>query len=291
MPTTHAPPTSVSASDGLALFLQFWQTRGVPRGTVLIVHGLGEHIWRYAHVAAHLSASGWDVVGYDQRGHGATGGKRGSIPRADSLLDDLDRVVAAVRPLGQREAADPPPNSRAPLVLLGHSMGGHVAASYVLRHPDAVDALVLSSPALDAALSLAQRVQLAVGVALVPDLPMNNQLDATKISHDPAVVRAYLDDPLVHDRVTARLAKSILDGGAAVRAAAAQWRVPTLLLWAGDDHLVSPRGSAAFAAAAPPAVVRAQRFDGLYHEIFNERDATPVFAALDAWLERFPPRA
>jgi alpha-beta hydrolase superfamily lysophospholipase len=239
---------------------------------------------RYAHVAAHLSAAGWDVVAYDQRGHGTSGGKRGAIPSAHALTDDLARVVAAVR------SAMPPRDAggHAPLVMLGHSMGGQVAASFVLAHPDAVDALVLTSPALDASLNVLQRLQLAVGLALVPDVPMGNQLDATKISHDPAVVRAYLDDPLVHDRITARLAKSILDGGTAVRAAAATWRVPTLLMWAGDDHLVSPRGSAAFAAAAPPTVVHAQCFDGLYHEILNERDATPVFAALDAWLDRFP---
>ncbi|MCC7003826.1 MAG: lysophospholipase [Gemmatimonadaceae bacterium] len=283
----------MSASDGLGLFLRSWPRRGAARGTVLLIHGLGEHMGRYEHVAAHLSAAGWDVVAYDQRGHGTSGGKRGAIPNANALTDDLARVVAAVRAamssaMPRREAADASKGGRAPLVMLGHSMGGQVAAAFVRAHPEAVDALVLSSPALDTSLNVLQRIQLAVGLALVPDVPMGNQLDATKISHDPAVVRAYLDDPLVHDRITARLAKAILDGGAAVRAAAAQWRVPTLLLWAGDDHLVSPSGSAAFAAAAPPSVVRAQRFDGLYHEIFNERDATPVFAALDAWLDRFP---
>ncbi len=242
---------------------------------------------RYAHVAAHLAAAGWDVVAYDQRGHGTSGGKRGAIPNADALTDDLARVVAAVRSAMPRDVAGAANAvGQGPLVMLGHSMGGQVAASFVLAHPDAVDALVLSSPALATSLNVLQRIQLAVGLALVPDVPMGNQLDATKISHDPAVVRAYLDDPLVHDRITARLAKSILDGGARVRAAAASWRVPTLLMWAGDDHLVSARGSADFAAAAPRDVVHAHCFDGLYHEIFNERDASPVFAVLDAWLSR-----
>ncbi len=268
-------PATVRTRDGIDLVLRHWPAEGPARGTLLIVHGLGEHIGRYAPVAAHLTARGWAVSGYDQRGHGASPGKRGALCTADDLPDDLSRVIAAVR------LASP----MRPFVLLGHSMGGLVAAQFVAEGRGAIDALVLSSPALDAGLSLAQRLQLAVGHALLPDFAMSNQLDATKISHDPAVVQAYLNDPLVHDRVTARLARALVNGGKTVLARAGRWPVPTLLLWAGDDTLVSPRGSAAFAAAAPTAALRAKCFAGLYHEILNERDATPVFAALNDWLD------
>ena len=270
-----ARPATVRTRDGLDLVLRHWPAPVPARGTILIVHGLGEHIGRYAHVAAHLTARGWDVNGYDQRGHGASPGKRGALRAADDLLDDLARVIGAVR------AASP----ARPFVLLGHSMGGLVAAQFVAESRGAVDALVLSSPALDAGLSLAQRLQLAVGHALVPDLAMSNQLDPNMISHDPAVVRAYVNDPLVHDRVTARLARALVNGGKTVLARAGRWPVPTLLLWAAEDRLVSPRGSAAFAAAAPTAALRAKCFEGLYHEILNERDAAPVFDALDRWLD------
>jgi alpha-beta hydrolase superfamily lysophospholipase len=273
MPVLAAPAPTVRTRDGLDLVVRHWPT-ATPRGRLVIVHGLGEHIGRYEHVGAHLASRGWDVVGYDQRGHGRSPGKRGALRDADDLLADLTAVLDAVRPA-----------ATVPFVLFGHSMGGLVAAQFVAESRRPVDALVLSSPALDAGLGLAQRLQLAIGLALVPDLAMGNQLDATKISHDPEVVRRYQTDPLVHDRVTARLAKSLVDGGAAVLAHAARWSVPTLLLWAGSDRLVSPAGSAAFAAAAPASVVTAQRFDALYHEILNERDAGPVFAALDAWLD------
>ena len=290
MPTPDRP-AAVRTRDGLALPLRHWTTGGAAHGTVLLVHGLGEHIGRYAHVAAHLTARGWDVTGYDQRGHGAAPGKRGVLRAADDLLDDLGRVLGAVRTMASAFAGTAPDaTAAAPLVLIGHSMGGLVAAQFVAEGRGAVDALVLSSPALDAGLSFAQRVQLAVGHALVPDLAMGNQLDAERISHDPAVVAAYQADPLVHDRVSARLARALVDGGALVRARAAAWTVPTLLLWAGDDRLVAPAGSAAFAAAAPPAVVTARRFDGLWHELFNELDRAPVFDALDAWMERTVPR-
>lgn len=273
MPDLTPPPATVRTWDGLDLVLRHWPAPHRPRGRIHLVHGLGEHLGRYAHVAAHLNARGWDVTGHDQRGHGASPGPRGALRAGDDLVEDLARALDAVRP------------ARGPFVLLGHSMGGLVAAQYVAASRGAVDALVLSSPALDAALGPLQRLQLAVGLAFLPDVAMGNQLDASRISHDPEVVRRYLADPLVHDRITARLAKALLDGGAFVRARAAGWTVPTLLLWAGRDHLVSPAGSAAFAAAAPRAVVTSRCFDDLYHEILNEQDAVPVFAALDAWLD------
>ena len=105
------------------------------------------------------------------------------------------------------------------------------------------------------------------------------------ISHDPAVVAAYRADKLVHDRISARLARFIADDGPATVALAPDWKVPTLLLYAGADKLVNPAGSRAFAAAAPKQVVTAHCFETLYHEIFNELDAEPVFAALKAWLD------
>jgi alpha-beta hydrolase superfamily lysophospholipase len=148
-----------------------------------------------------------------------------------------------------------------------------------------VDALVLSSPAFAADLSTWQRMLLAFGKLCAPSLAQANGLDPDFLSHDRTVVQAYRRDPLVHDRVTARLAGAILDSGKVALDAARAWSVPTLLLFAGDDHFVAPRGSDAFAAAAPRDVVQAERFDALYHEIFKEGQlAAPVFGRLDRWL-------
>jgi alpha-beta hydrolase superfamily lysophospholipase len=204
------------------------------------------------------------------------------------MLADLAAVIDCLR------QAQP-----GPLVLLGHSMGGMVAARFVAEAlqpaPAAwsrpVEALVLSSPALAAELNALQKLLMAVG-SLVPDLPAGNGLKPEWISRDPAVVKAYVDDPLVHDRVTPRLARFILGGGEEVRALAPRWRTPTLLLWAGADRCVAPRGSAEFAAAAPPAVVQSRVWEGLFHEIFNEPERDRVVAHLVAWLDaRFPPYA
>ena len=279
--TTQAPFT---ARDGLNLALYDWPlpSRVRPRGVVLIVHGLGEHAWRYNEVAHRLNEWGFFVRAYDQRGHGDSGGAPGVLPDDDALLDDLNEMVDDTR----RHIAEP---WSCPLILLGHSMGGLVSATFVQRGMARVDGLVLSSPALDAGLSGFKRWLIGLMMRLSPDSTLGNGLDATKISHDPAVVRAYQRDRRVHDRISARLARFIDDNGPVVRATAARWSVPTLLMFAGDDHLVNPAGSAAFASAAPAPMVVARRFDGLYHEIFNERDNAAVFDTLRQWLDRRAP--
>ena len=278
MPTLRAVNDALTTADGLKLHLRAWPVADA-RGTVLIVHGLGEHIGRYAHVAARLNGWGWNAIGFDHRGHGASEGPRGALAHADDLLQDLARVVDAVR------AAHP-----GPLLLLGHSLGGLIAARFVAQALRPVDALVLSSPALDPGMNAAQKLLLAVLGPIAPNLAVGNGLKPEWVSRDPAVVKAYESDPLVHDRVTPRLVRFIVDGGEFVRARAAQWRVPTLLLYAGSDRCVAPAGSAAFAAAAPPGVVTVRAFSTLFHEIFNEPEQDQVFDALGAWLSALPRR-
>ena len=276
---------TIQTRDGMALVRRDWPSADA-RGTIVIVHGLGEHIGRYAHVAARLNANRWSVVGYDQRGHGASPGERGRIAAADDLLADLAAVVDAVR-------AEAP----GPLVLLGHSLGGLVVARFIagaLESPRPpwqrdVDALVLSSPALAIGMTGAKRALLATLEALTPNLGIGNGLDATGISRDAAVVAAYRADPLVHDRIAPRLVRFLADAGPAVLALAPRWQVPTLLLYAGSDRLVVPAGSVAFAAAAPAVVVTARPFASLFHEIFNEPEQDEVLGVLTAWLDTLNP--
>ena len=268
-------------ADGLDLPLTGDAPAATAVGTVVIVHGLGEHGGRYAHVMAHLAACGWASIAHDQRGHGRAPGPRGGLPADHSLLDDLGRVLARARAL-----------RAGPLVLLGHSLGGLIAARYVAEglapQPapwwQPVDALVLSSPALDPGMSLFQKALLAIAAPLAPDIALGNGLQPAWVCSDPAVVAAYVADPLVHDRVTPRLARFIVDGGRLVAQRAPQWTVPTLLLYAGADRCVAPRGSDAFAAAAPADRLQARRYDHMAHELFNEPDRARPLADLSDWL-------
>lgn len=270
--------TTFIALDGDNLALQDWplEPGGPLRGVVLLVHGLGEHAGRYDHVARRLNDWGFAVRGYDQHGHGESGGRRGGLPSDTRLLDDLADIVDSTR-------ARMAPTT--PLILLGHSLGGLVAARFVSLALRPVQALVLSSPAFDPGLNAVQKLLLAVLPKIAPNLRVGNGLDPSLLSHDPAVVAAYRADRLVHDRISGRLARFIADSGPATLARAPSWTVPTLLLYAGADQLVNPAGSRAFAAAAPKAVVNSRCFEALYHELFNELQSAPVFAELKQWLD------
>ena len=282
MTTTLSDPSlsTFTAGDGDNLAVRDWPLpEDQPlRGVVVLVHGLGEHGGRYAHVAVRLNSWGFAVRAYDQYGHGESGGVRGALPAMKRLIDDLADIVESTRsrmPDGL------------PLIVLGHSMGGLVAGCFAALRVRPIQGLVLSSPALDPGLNALQKLLVSVLPRIAPNLTVGNGLKPQFISHDPEVVRAYLADPGVHDRISARLARFIADGGPMVVGRAAKWKLPTLLMYAGDDRLVNPRGSRDFAAAAPPEVVTARCFEGLYHEIFNEPAAMaePVFAQLKDWLD------
>jgi alpha-beta hydrolase superfamily lysophospholipase len=274
---------TLTAPDGITLRLQEWPVSGAARGTVLVVHGLGEHVGRYATLAGELNTAGWNVAGYDHRGHGRSDGKRGRIADDQSMLRDLALVIDHFRE-----------RFPGPLVLLGHSMGGLVVGRFVAEgvssDPAAwsreIDALVMSSPALDPGMSAFQKFLVAALGALAPDIAVGNGLEPGWVSRDPAVVTAYVTDPLVHDRISPRLARFIARGGDIARSRASAWRVPTLLMWAGADRCVAPSGSAAFAASAPRELVASRVFDGLYHEIFNEPERGEVVRTLLEWLRQ-----
>jgi alpha-beta hydrolase superfamily lysophospholipase len=278
---TEAQSSPLVLRDSLNLNVLDWSlpAQQRPRAVVLIVHGLGEHAGRYQALAQPLQAWGFSVRAFDQRGHGASGGARGVLPTEDALLHDLAEVLADTRV----HLCDP---WGCPVLLLGHSMGGLVAATFVRRQIAPVQALVLSSPALDAGLGVAQKALVALLLRWAPTLALANGLDASRLSHSAEVVKAYQQDRLVHTRISARLARFIDVNGPLAINAAAQWSVPTLLMYAGADALVRPAGSRAFAAQAPAAVVSSHCFEDLYHEIFNELDTRAVLGTLQTWLDR-----
>jgi len=187
--------TTLRMNDGTELAVSDWPLAG-SGSTVLLVHGLGEHAGRYTHVAEWLNQQGYGVRAYDHYGHGHSSGPRGGLQRETQLLEHLAEVLAALR-------AERAPGHH--ITVLGHSLGGLVVAAAVARGLIAPDAMVLSSPALAVHMAAWQRAVVGWLPALWPNLTLGNGLQPQFLSHDTAVVQAYLDDPLVHDRICARL--------------------------------------------------------------------------------------
>lgn len=278
--------STFTAGDGENLAVQHWPAGvGVPRrGVIVIVHGLGEHAGRYEPMAQRLTAWGFEVYGYDQCGHGESAGPRGCLPNTMRLLEDLADVIESARRRTLEGES---------LIVLGHSLGGLVASCLVLLRDVRVDALVLSSPAFMPRVTRLQRWLTKALRRIAPNFTVANGVDPEALTHDADIVEAYRRDPLVHDRISARLAYFITQAAPRVLARAPRWKLPTLLLYGGSDCVVSPLGSQAFAESAPARLVTTHCFEDFFHEVFNETECERAYAALQAWLdERFQaPRA
>lgn len=260
--------------DGLTQLQRRWYrsraAREAPRTSVVLVHGIGEHSGRYDHVGRFLAERGHDVLAFDNRGHGQSGGRRGHVDRFTELLDDVEDLIVERRQLG------------APVVLFGHSLGGLISTTYLLADRPKPDFLVLSAPAISARVPLWQRL-LAPPLALIaPRLFVRVDLDARLISHDLQVQEDYRDDPLRVAGSTARFGNEILTTMAATKAALDRIAVPTYVFHGEEDELV-PASVSLPLAELPNVSYRL--WPGLRHECLNEPSRLDVLAEIEAWLE------
>jgi acylglycerol lipase len=277
-PLAFAPSIATARmADGSILRTVHWPEPGDTWARALIVHGLGEHAGRYANVAQPLAAAGIDVHGYDLRGFGASAGPRAYVERWSDYHDDLEARLIDVRAAGRDR----------PLILYGHSMGGLIAAGYVLSdRPRALpDLLVLSSPALGDAYPAWKR-SLAAGLdRLVPRMQLSNGALGDKLSHDPAVREAYDADPLNLQRSTVRLGHLGFVEQERVREALDvidAMPTPTYVFHGSDDPIVPVRASEPIGEKGN---VTRHVHHGLRHETHHEFEHREVLAEVVAWLD------
>jgi len=267
--------SNLRASDGTQLFVRDWPVSHPSAGSIVLLHGLGEHCGRYDQIAQFFNALGFYVRTYDQRGHGRSEGSRGCIPDEAALLQDARMVI---QDFSQKLNSIP--------VLFGHSMGGLLAARLGLEDVIPLRCIILSSPALSIPLSGFQSILLKVSSSLLPFLGFPNGVKPRFLSHDQLIVNAYREDPLVHDKISPRLLNSLLSSIQFVANHASQLKIPCLLLVAQDDHLVDPEGSRKFSAMASKTFCHTIFYPDFYHEIFNELDSVKVFDDVRCWLEQ-----
>jgi alpha-beta hydrolase superfamily lysophospholipase len=271
---------SVTTADGVTLPLYRWPAVGPTRATVALVHGLAEHAGRYAAVAGRLNAAGIELVAIDLRGHGHAPGKRAYVKRFDDYLLDAQALLDAAA------------QSCAPLFLMGHSMGGAVAALYAIERLDAsgrrLSGLILSSPALAPGRDV-PRWMLALSQVIsrvYPSFPAM-KIDAALLSRLQPVVNANRSDPLVHHgAIPARTGAELLLAMARIERGRAGLRMPLLVYHGTADKLTEPEGSRAFGEHAGSPDKTLTLHEGSYHETMNDLDRDRVIGALIDWIEK-----
>lgn len=265
--------STLRTRDGLALATWHFPVAR-PRARIVLFHGYADHVGRYPHVIAALTGAGYDVHAFDLRGHGHSEGVRGHVLRFQSYLDDVDLFLEEL------------PRDGLPRFLISHSLGGLLALRYVLERPDAFAGLAASSPYLHLATDVHfLREALATAVSrLAPALLTKSPIAAKALSHDPAMVQAYIDDPLVFKTFNARWFFESRSAQEVVLERAPEIRLPVLLMLGSADPIAAPeRGRQVFQLLGSLDKTL-KVYDGFLHEIFNETERERVIRDLVEWL-------
>ena len=257
-------------------FAQYWQPKKAPKAVIILVHGMGEHIGRYEKsVIPHLVKNGYAVVGYDQFGHGKTKGKRGHNPNFDAVLTCVTKVIIKSKKLF----------NNLPLFLYGHSMGGNVVLNYVLRRKHPFKGVIATSPFLRLAFQ-PPALKLTVGKLLhkiAPSLTMSNELNPNDISRISEEVLAYINDPLVHDKISPNYSIKFIETGQWALENAQNVNISTLLLHGTGDKIIDYKATKEFADKSN-GLTTLKLFEGAYHELHNDLCRDDMLNTVTNWL-------
>lgn len=265
--------------DGIRFFVQGWEPKAEPKAVVALVHGLGEHTGRYAHVGRAMTDAGYAMAGFDLRGHGKSGGPRGHVSALDAYMQDIRGFFRFV---GQRYPGRP-------YFLYGHSLGALLSLIYAIQYGAELKGVVVTGAALRSPLQ-EQKVKVAIVKALgslFPSLTLPSGLDPATVSRDQKVVEAYINDRLVHDKASLGFGKSALNAIDLCFARAGELALPLLIMHGTADRIAYSSGSEEFAKLVDAAGgdVILKLWDDLYHEIHNEPEKAEVIEFMIEWLD------
>lgn len=263
-------------AHGLQLFAAHWPVPS-PRAVIALVHGQGEHIARYDHMARWYNQHNIAVLGFDHQGYGRSEGKRGHASSLDAFLDDIGLLL--------EKAREQYPGL--PLFLYGHSMGGGLCLNLVTRRNPELTGLIATGPWIRLAFE-APAFKVVAGRFLkyfLPTLTLPTGLVAHFLSHDEEVVKAYLHDPLVHNKLSAAAGIALLDAAKWLDGWSGSFRMPVLLQHGGGDKITSAMATRRFSERAKGQVTFMEWPD-MYHEIHNETEKEEVFAYTLQWMEK-----
>ncbi|MFC1876122.1 alpha/beta hydrolase [Thermodesulfobacteriota bacterium] len=259
------------------IYYQYWSPDDEPKTILIIVHGLAEHSGRYMNVVNHFVPAGHAVYGIDHIGHGKSDGERVYVDRFQDYISTLTTYVDMIRNWQPGK----------PIFMIGHSMGGLIGAAYLLEHQHELSGAVLSGPGIKVPDNISQAV-IFMGKILSKILPKAGilQLDAKGVSRDPAVVDAYVNDPLVYTgKITARLGAEMLKTMQDVTDNAARIKLPLTIVQGSDDILIDPGGAQLLYDSVSSEDKSITIYEGFYHEVFNEPEHEQVLNDVQKWIE------
>jgi alpha-beta hydrolase superfamily lysophospholipase len=271
---------NMKSSYGLDLYCRDWHPDDQsPKAVISLIHGLGDHSGRFAHVAEHFVNRQMAVTTFDLPGHGKSEGKRGHFESYDAVMLDIQSLL--------QYTSEKYPGM--PIFLYGHSLGGALVLYFGYTQNSPLKGLVVTSPGLSPAAPVPS-IKMVLGKILsrmMPSFAMDNGLDISGISHDPLVVERYRKDPLVHPYISARLGMDLIANGEWLLAhnSASPFPYPLLLMQGDQDRLVDPQKNIAFGQHLTGNVTF-KIWQGMYHELHNEPAQLEMFNFIDNWIEQ-----
>lgn len=248
------------------------------KALVCLVHGFAEHIGRYTHVATYLNARGYGLMGFDLRGHGQSGGRRGHTPTYDDLMENIREMMALATEKFEG----------LPLFLYGHSMGGNLVANYLIRHqPDYLKGAVITSPWLRLTHEppLPLKILAKVAYLIFPQLMNPSNLKLEYLSKDTAVQHAYAADPMILRKISAGMFTLVSSAGLLAIRQADKIALPLLLMHGLDDKITSAEASREFAQRMNADLLTAHYWDNMRHELHNETEKEQILTLIVNWLD------
>jgi alpha-beta hydrolase superfamily lysophospholipase len=269
--------TSYTSHDDIKLYLQAWMPEKTD-ASILIVHGLGEHSSRYAHLAKKLVESNIAVFTFDGRGHG-----KSSLPKPTAYISDYEDYLKDIDALFGK-VKDYVPN--VPTFIFGHSMGGGLVAAYALKYKPKTDGVILSAAALKPSENVSKLLIAASSFVskIAPKLKVL-KLDSNMISHDPVEVKKYNDDPLVYsEAIPARTGYELLRMIKEIESKSNEFEYPVLTLHGTGDELTNPKGTEEFFRNIASKDKTFHRYPDLYHELINEIEKEAIMEDILKWI-------
>lgn len=255
-------------------FGQYWKVEQ-PKAVVLLVHGMGEHSSRYADfVVPKLIAQNIAAITFDHFGHGKTKGKRGHNPSFEAVLDSVSKMLEKTKEIFKNT----------PIFLYGHSMGGNVVLNYALRRKTDIKGVIATSPFLKLAFE-PPKIKLALGKLLqkiAPSITMGNELNPNDISRDKIEVQKYIDDPLVHNKISPNYSITFIETGKWAIENAQNLTIPTAIFHGTGDKIIDYKASKEFTDKTDKATIKL--YEGGYHELHNDLCKEELMSDIIDWI-------